>query len=174
MPQNKIYKTVRQYNKKPLQTEDMCKLQEIARDYAYVKNCTYQRYSGVGGLLKIYPGYTVQNEMTKSGIREQVKLPSVYFYCAVFEALGDIKTQWTNTKSSVLSFSRFVSVRSASWLGNCCSICGPRFCRAWCLWGRTGSASSCPAKQPKNPFPAPLANFCVKSYMHRIDKPESV
>ncbi len=103
MPQNKIYKTVRQYNKKPLQTEDMCKLQEIARDYAYVKNCTYQRYSGVGGLLKIYPGYTVQNEMTKSGIREQVKLPSVYFYCAVFEALGDIKTQWTNTKSSVLS-----------------------------------------------------------------------
>ena len=41
----------------------------------------------------------MQNEMTKSGLREQLGMPSVYFYLAVFEALGEIKSQWTRTKS---------------------------------------------------------------------------
>ncbi len=102
MPQNKFYKTIHQYNKKPLSAEDIYTLQEIARDYSRVKNYVYQRYGGVGGLLKIYPGYTVQNEMTQSEIRTQLGLPSVYFYLAVFEALGDIKAQWTNVKRSIL------------------------------------------------------------------------
>lgn len=102
MPQDKIYKTVHQYNKVPIPVENMRKLQEIARDYSCVKNYVYQRYGGVGGLTKIYPGYTVQNEMTRSGIRTQLGLPSVYFNLAVFEALGDIKAQWTNIKISIL------------------------------------------------------------------------
>lgn len=89
MQQNTIYKTIRQYSKKPLLKEDMYKLQDIAKDYGYVKNYVYQRYGGVGSLGKLYPGYTIQNEMTQSGIRTQLGLPSVYFYCAVFEALGD-------------------------------------------------------------------------------------
>ncbi|NBI92508.1 hypothetical protein D3Z45_18520 [Lachnospiraceae bacterium] len=103
MQQNTIYKTIRQYSKGPLSKEDMYKLQEIAKDYGYVKNYVYQRYGGVGSLGKLFPGYTVQNEMTQSGLRTQLGLPSVYFYCAVFEALGDIKTQWTKIKSGIFA-----------------------------------------------------------------------
>jgi len=77
----------------------MCKLQEIAEDYCRVKNYVYQRYSGIRSLPKLYPGYTVQNEMTESGLRAKLGLPSVYFYLAVFEALGDIKAQWTIVKN---------------------------------------------------------------------------
>lgn len=80
----------------------MQKLQEIAGDYRRVKNYVYERYGGIGSLSKIYPGYTVQNEMTQSGLREQLGLPSVYFYLAIFEALGDIKNQWSQTKNRVL------------------------------------------------------------------------
>ena len=79
----------------------MTKLQAVARDYAKVKNYVYQRYAGITGLSKIYPGYTVQNEMTRSGLREELGLPSVYFYLAIFDALGEIKSQWTRTKSKI-------------------------------------------------------------------------
>lgn len=79
----------------------MRKLQEIAKDYRAVKNYVYQRYGGIKSLSKIYPGYTVQNEMTASGLRASLGLPSVYFYLAVFDALGDIKNQWTQTKSRI-------------------------------------------------------------------------
>lgn len=94
-----ICKTARQYNSKPVPEADMKKLQEIAKDYSTVKNYVYQRYGGIKGLPKIYPGYTVQNEMTASGLRTQLGLPSVYFYLAIFDALGDIKNQWTQTKN---------------------------------------------------------------------------
>lgn len=79
----------------------MRKLQEIAKDYGTVKNYVYQRYGGIKGLPKLYPGYTVQNEMTASGLRARLGLPSVYFYLAVFDALGDIKNQWTQTKGRI-------------------------------------------------------------------------
>lgn len=79
----------------------MRKLQEIAKDYRAVKNYVYQRYGGMRSLPKIYPGYTVQNEMTASGLGASLGLPSVYFYLAVFDALGDIKNQWTQTKSRI-------------------------------------------------------------------------
>jgi len=102
MPQNTICKTVHQYNKTRIPKEEMAKLQEIAEDYRKVKNYVYRHYGGISGLSKIYPGYTVQNEMTASGLREELGLPSVYFYLAVFDALGDIKAQWTRTKSMVL------------------------------------------------------------------------
>ena len=102
MPSDKVCKTVHQYSKTPLCAEDMKKLQEIAADYGKVKRYVYQRYSGIGGLSKLYPGYTVQNEMTESGLRGELGLPSVYFYLAVFDALGDIKSQWARTKSRVL------------------------------------------------------------------------
>ena len=102
MLSEKVCKTIHQYSKGPLCAEDMKKLQEIAADYSKVKRYVYQRYSGIGGLSKLYPGYTVQNEMTESGLRSEMGLPSVYFYLAVFDALGDIKGQWANTKSQVL------------------------------------------------------------------------
>ena len=103
MPKDTICKTVRQHNKTPIQTEDMKKLLEIAEDYRKVKNYVYTRFGGIGGLIKIYPGYTVQNEMTGSGLRTSMGMPSVYFYLAVFDALGDIKSQWTRTKSKILN-----------------------------------------------------------------------
>ena len=102
MQPDTICKTVRQYSSMAVEPENMQKLQEIANDYTWVKNYVYERYGGIGGLSKIYPGYTVQNEMTKSGLREERGLPAVYFYLAVFDALGDIKAQWTRVKGGVL------------------------------------------------------------------------
>lgn len=102
MPTDTICKIVRQYNQKPVAKEDMEKLQKIAEDYGKVKDYVYQRYSGINSLSKLYPGYTVQNEMTRSGLRERMGMPSVYFYLAVFDALGEVKSQWTRTKSQVL------------------------------------------------------------------------
>lgn len=97
-----VCKTVRQYNKMPIPKEDMQKLLEIAADYNSVKNYVYQRYGGIRSLPKLYPGYTIQNEMTKSGLRAELGLPSVYFYLAVFDALGDIKNQWAQMKNRIL------------------------------------------------------------------------
>lgn len=102
MPRDTICKTVHQYNKTRLSPEDMAKLREIAEDCRRVKDHVYRRYGGIKGLGKIYPGYTVQNEMTASGLRQELGLPSVYFYLAVFDALGDIKSQWTRTKTAIL------------------------------------------------------------------------
>ena len=102
MPPDKVCKIIRQYNRYPISKEDMGKLTEIGEDYANVKNAVYRRYGGIGGLAKIYPGYTVQNEMTRSGLRGQLGMPSVYFYLAIFDALRDIKIQWAETKKTVL------------------------------------------------------------------------
>ncbi|MCM1184773.1 MAG: zinc ribbon domain-containing protein [Roseburia sp.] len=103
MAQNKICKTIHQYNKEPIAEEDMRRLEAVAEDYRRVKNYVYQRYGGIKSLPKLYPGYTIQNEMTQCGLRAELGLPSVYFYLAVFEALGDIKTQWTRVKGDVLA-----------------------------------------------------------------------
>ncbi len=97
-----VCKTIQQYNAKPIPDKDMGKLLGIAADCREVKNYVYSRYGGIGSLGKLYPGYTIQNEMTASGLRQRLGLPSVYFYLAMFDALGDIKAQWTRTKSKVL------------------------------------------------------------------------
>ena len=102
MSSKSIYKIVHQYSKEFIPEEDMQKLQEIAEDYKKVKNYVYTRFGGIASLSKLYPGYTVQNEMAESGLRETWGVPSVYFYLAVFDALGDIKAQWTRTKSQIL------------------------------------------------------------------------
>lgn len=101
MSKDKICRTVRQYSREPIAAETMDKLVEIGEDYRTVKNYVYHRFGGIHSLEKLFPGYTVQNEMTASGLRETLGLPSVYFYLAVFEALGDIKTQWTLIKSQI-------------------------------------------------------------------------
>lgn len=101
MPGKTICKTVHQYSKVQVPRGDMEKLLQIARDYRTVKNEVYARYGGIGGLSKLYPGYTVQNEMTRSGLRQRLEMPAVYFYLAIFEALADIKGQWAGTKSKV-------------------------------------------------------------------------
>lgn len=102
MSENSLCKTVYQYNRQPVSKEDMDKLLEIAKDYQSVKNHVYQRYGGVKSIEKIYPGYTVQKELGKSGLREQLKLPSVYFNVAILDAVKNIKNQWSRTKKQVL------------------------------------------------------------------------
>ena len=79
MPSDKICKTVHQYNKAPVSEEYMQKLIDIAEDYRKVKNYVYVRYGGIESLAKLYPGYTVQNEMTASGYREIVGLRQSIF-----------------------------------------------------------------------------------------------
>lgn len=100
MPE-KICKTVCQHNSRPVSPEAMAKLLEVAEDYRAVKAYVYQRYSGIRSLSKLYPGFTVQNEMGKSGLKEALGIPSVYFYLAVFDALGDIKARWTLAKAKI-------------------------------------------------------------------------
>ncbi len=102
MSSEKVCKTIHQHNSAPVAEADMQKLLEIAGDYMKVKNYVYGRFGGIASLSKIYPGYTVQNEMTGSGYREESGMPSVYFYLAIFDALGDIKSQWTRTKTKLL------------------------------------------------------------------------
>ncbi|NBH32502.1 hypothetical protein D3Z58_02750 [Clostridiaceae bacterium] len=102
MSKNTVCKIIRQYSKEPISREDMGKLLEIGEDYRKIKNYVYERFGGIAGLSKLYPGYTIQNEMTKSGLRRDLGIPSVYFYLAVFDAIGDIKSQWTRTKSKIL------------------------------------------------------------------------
>lgn len=75
-----VCKIVCQYNQAPLSREDMDKPQEIAWDYSKVKDYVYQRYGGVRSLSKIYPGYTVQNEMTRSGLRESLEICRRYIF----------------------------------------------------------------------------------------------
>ena len=98
MPRKTITKTAHQYSAAPIPVETMAKLIAIAEDYRRVKNEVYQRYSGIKSIAKLYPGYTVQNEMTKRGLRKQLGLPGAYFYPAIFEALVDIRNQWDKEK----------------------------------------------------------------------------
>ena len=102
MQPQKICKTVHQYSKHPIPAEDMDRLMEIAEDCRSVKNYVFQRYGGIGSLSKLHPGYTIQNEMTESGLRQRLGMPSVYFYLAMFDALADIRSQWTMTKSKIM------------------------------------------------------------------------
>ncbi|MCI8566766.1 MAG: hypothetical protein HFI39_10685 [Lachnospiraceae bacterium] len=102
MSQTYITKTVTQHSGRPLSTEELAPLCEIARDYRTVKNVVFERYGGIRSLSKLYPGYTVQNEMTAGGLRRELGLPSVYFYLALFDALGCIKSEWTRLKKCIL------------------------------------------------------------------------
>ncbi len=100
--QEPVCRTIHQYSKGPVSGEDMEKLLEIAEDYRKVKNYVYARYGGIRSLSKLYPGYTIQNEMTDCGLRAELMMPSVYYYRAVFDALGDIKCGWARTKGGLL------------------------------------------------------------------------
>lgn len=97
----KICKAIHQYSSEKISEEDMERLLDIARSCMIVSNYVYQKYGGIKSLDKIYPGYTVQNEMTASGLREKLNLPSVYFYPAIFNALREIKTQWAHVKKNI-------------------------------------------------------------------------
>lgn len=98
-----LYRTLRQYSRGRVPDGDMEKLLEIAMDCRKVKNYVYARYGGIGSLGKLYPGYDIQNEMTRCGLRAQLGMPSVYYHLAAAEALGDIRTQWACTTTKISS-----------------------------------------------------------------------
>lgn len=91
----RLIRTIHQYNSKPVAKEDMEKLIAVSKDYGAVKQYVYDHYNGIKSLAKLYPGYTVQNEMTACGLRKRLGLPSIYFYLAIYDALGDIKSEWS-------------------------------------------------------------------------------
>ena len=94
-------KTVRQYSAAPVSSEVMEKLQTVAHGYCAVKNYVYRRYGGIRSMGKLHPVYTIQNEMTKTGLRKVLGLSGASFYPAIFEALVDIRNQWDKEKHIV-------------------------------------------------------------------------
>lgn len=96
----KIIRTIRQYSEQ-LPEETIEFLQGIAEDYAKVKSYVYRRYSGIGSMGKIYPGFTVQKEIRMSGLRKELNLPDDYMAVAVMDALGGIKSAWSNLKNKI-------------------------------------------------------------------------
>lgn len=101
MANRTITKTVRQYSAAPVPLEVMEKLQAVANGYCAVKNYVYRRYGGIRSMGKLYSAYTVQNEMTKTGLQKALGLSGASFYLAVFEALVDIRNQWDKEKGMV-------------------------------------------------------------------------
>lgn len=95
-----ITKTVLQYSTN-LPDETIGELKKIALDYNKVRNYVYSRYSGINSLNKLIPGYTVLNEMRYCGLRQQLNLPVVYYELAIFDALRDIKSMWSNLKDRI-------------------------------------------------------------------------
>lgn len=96
-----VYKTVRQFESRPLTGEDMDQLIRIAEDYRSVKQYIYRRYGGIRSYAKLYEGFRLQNEMTASGLREQLEMPSVYFHLAVRDASGDLKRMWSKCRKDI-------------------------------------------------------------------------
>lgn len=92
-----VTKTVWQYSR-PLPEETMEFLRGIAADYAKVKRCTYERYSGIKSVDRLTPVYSILNEMRYCGLREQLNLPVVYYELAISDAVADIKGMWAMLK----------------------------------------------------------------------------
>ena len=95
-----ITKTLWQHTE-TLPEETMEFLNGIAADYAKVKACTYERYSGIGSLGKLSSIYDIMTEMRHCGLREQLGLPSVYYELAVRDGISDIKGTWGMVKNKV-------------------------------------------------------------------------
>ena len=95
-----ITKTLWQHTE-TLPEETMEFLNGIAADYAKVKACTYERYSGIKSLGKLSSIYDIMTEMRHCGLREQLGLPSVYYELAVRDGISDIKGTWGMVKNKV-------------------------------------------------------------------------
>lgn len=88
----------------------MNKLLEIARDYREVRNYVYTRYGGIGSLSKIYPGYTVQNEMTAGGLADHSRTGGNCSPCSDFLFLKNQSGPPLHISSSTLQACFFVSL----------------------------------------------------------------
>ena len=97
----KICKSIHQYSKGKISSENMDVLMEIGHGCMVTRNYIYQRYGGIKSLGKLYSGYAIDAEVKATGFREQIGLPSVYFTASVNRALGDIKIMWAQVKNGI-------------------------------------------------------------------------
>ncbi len=97
----KICKSIHQYSKGKITSENMDVLMEIGHGCMVTKNYIYQRYGGIKSLGKLYSGYAIDAEVKAAGFREKIKLPSVYFTASVNRALGDIKIMWAQVRNGI-------------------------------------------------------------------------
>lgn len=100
MPGETITKTVIQHTAE-LDLETLSFLRGIAADYAKVKNAVYQKYSGISHVDSLTPIYGILNEMRYCGLRDQLKLPVVYYELAIADAVADIKTNWAVLRQKI-------------------------------------------------------------------------
>jgi len=95
-----VTKTVWQYSE-TLPEDKMEFLRGIASDYRKVKNCVYERYSGIKSLGRLTPVYDILTEMRHCGLREQLDLPVVYYELAIADAVTDIKAGWGTVRNKI-------------------------------------------------------------------------
>lgn len=69
-------KNVRHYSRTPPTPWRFCC--DWWATYVKVKKITYERYSGIGSLDKLTPGYTVLNEKCALGMRQKLGMQVVY------------------------------------------------------------------------------------------------
>ena len=100
-PGGKIGKSVHQYSKGKISSENMDVLMDIGHGCMVTRNYIYQRYGGIRSLVKVYSGYEVDSEVRAAGFREKIGLPSVYFSASVNRALGDIKIMWAQVRNGI-------------------------------------------------------------------------
>jgi len=95
-----VTKTVWQYSE-VLPEDTMAFLKGIALDYRKVKNCVYERYSGIRSLGRLTPVYDILTEMRHCGLRGQLDLPVVYYELAIADAVADIKAGWGTARNKI-------------------------------------------------------------------------
>ncbi|WP_409068381.1 RNA-guided endonuclease TnpB family protein [Clostridium sp. FAM 1755] len=95
-----IIKNVKQYSYK-LDTEMLDELKFIVNQYKNVKNYVYSRYSGINSIPLLNKERQIRNEWVKSEFAKQWKLPARYWKLALTEAMGNIKSQWSNIKNKI-------------------------------------------------------------------------
>ena len=68
----KICKSIHQYSKGKISSENMDVLMEIGHGCMVTRNYIYQRYGGIKSLGKLYSGYAIDAEVKTAGFREQI------------------------------------------------------------------------------------------------------
>ena len=95
-----IIKTVKQYSHE-LDQETLKELKFIANQYKNVKNYVYSRFTGLNSIPLLGRERQIRDEWVKTKFAEQWKLPARYWKLALSEAMGNIKSQWSNIKRRI-------------------------------------------------------------------------
>lgn len=95
-----IAKNIRQYSFE-LSGENYSRLLTLIERYNSVKNYVFSRYSGIGSVLLLNRHrQEIRDEWVENEFAKQWNLPARYWKTALDDAIGNIKSQWSNTKLS--------------------------------------------------------------------------